>query len=1404
MKRDAGWATIFLAAVATTFGFTSLQSKSGTEPAPVARRTLPAAPKTTVATNNFNKDTCGELERHLQQFLDLPEKDTLAPDLCYKKNHQPPPTPGSKAFLQNAKHLRFVIATLPDPLHTHLSLTFDRFTEAIQQAAQDADFTYDSSWLPWETEQGDYPLVGDQDIVDQRTERREDQPGILLFRKNDPDPNLTDKDWPNNSSYSQGLIVFVVGDEATSGIHRYQFKNAVEWISALQPSGPVDPQKGIKILAPSFSGSLQSLAQTLQEKDVHDALGIASKNIEPQKAPKKQLDIYSTVTSHSAVQGFVQYATQPLLADLDIDFHSFREDDDTAMEHYCSYLVNAGLDVNKLAIISEDETEYGASPLRKPDKGGSRAGSLCTPKSTVDSWRFPGAISFYYPRDISALRNAYQEQSLFNRNGAQPSTDVTHRTLRTNLADPEGKQDDTIRSYGGSQTALSEESVLLHIVDMLRAHQSQFILLKSTNPLDQVFLAHFFTLTFPEGRIYTLGDDLLFRRELGSSGLTGVMNISTYPLLPESDDWTKPSEPPTPPDPEHPNYPQKPRESGLSHAHHVFTHTSMEATYIALRVLLDPTQSAAIRRKSDINKLAAKEGIDSKLAADLEKNEASKLDPIAKQAAALKLKKDAEDLEAEAQRDPAGFFFGFLPPNCSFSFSGFNLPDYSAPYWLPAYHDQHCHQPVTWISVLGSDRLWPVASLDEVYTPAKPTLSDILPWFYPHAPGVLAASLKSIFLQIFAKPPSYVEHYRLPDVPLSMNLAIAAIFLWSIFHMWCCWHPSITVKPDHRSYFVRMRSSVSLYNFRQEPIRPRPVHPRSHMALIVFGSILLVMVCTVTAWGYGWMSPEGEPIHHPRLYSLFPIAVWGIALFAIARNAWVEYQLAHRKEIRMHIRILLNHPIRWFKWRREVLRAIFPSLLSYAALTFAIYLFFLLYLDDSLYAGVRVPTYFRSMNLTSGVSPVLPLVLLALGMYGWVWYSLRGLALFNGDRPLLPNKEDLLIDTDTGPQQTFTMMSRERAGDPMEALCWPTHRKTVRAALLVFLSLFIATAALCRSVPLRCLGTQRYSWIICIWIAISISILLANSWQLMRLWLRLRVLLVFLDKLPLRRTLQVMRGFTWGSIWKMGGNVLELRYKLFYRQFESLDHLQSAFEHFPPDSALAKNPQCDPTAWAKIFADTYPLRLEFFKWHSQHWDKWKARDLTPLQGIQQQVAQLAGRILAGILLPTWNAEQESLLITTPPSYETSDAESLHAQHLVLGLEPYVKSAEELVCLVYLGFIQNILGRMRSLIMAMIWLFLSIALVLPSYPFDPRPILTGSAVALFVIVSAVVFVVYSQMFRDATLSHLTNTRPGELGMEFWLKFISFGVGPLFGLLATVFPEFSSFFFSWLQPSLSSIK
>ena len=58
--------------------------------------------------------------------------------------------------------------------------------------------------------------------------------------------------------------------------------------------------------------------------------------------------------------------------------------------------------------------------------------------------------------------------------------------------------------------------------------------------------------------------------------------------------------------------------------------------------------------------------------------------------------------------------------------------------------------------------------------------------------------------------------------------------------------------------------------------------------------------------------------------------------------------------------------------------------------------------------------------------------------------------------------------------------------------------------------------------------------------------------------------------------------------------------------------------------------------------------------------------------------------------------------------------------------------------------------------------------------------------------------------DATLSYMTNTQPGELGSKFWLQLVTFGAGPLIGLLTTLFPSITDFVSSWLLPSTQALK
>jgi hypothetical protein len=191
-----------------------------------------------------------------------------------------------------------------------------------------------------------------------------------------------------------------------------------------------------------------------------------------------------------------------------------------------------------------------------------------------------------------------------------------------------------------------------------------------------------------------------------------------------------------------------------------------------------------------------------------------------------------------------------------------------------------------------------------------------------------------------------------------------------------------------------------------------------------------------------------------------------------------------------------------------------------------------------------------------------------------------------------------------------------------------------------------------------------------------------------------------------------------------------------------------------------------------------------------------------LEIFQKATAEAAGTLIVRLLLPEWRSEKSSLvLVEQSPNGNNEGDESSPTP---LSTKEHIRDAEEFVCLPYMGFVQNILGRMRSMVMSILSLFFATAITIASFPFDPRQALSGAMLALFVLLGGVITYVYAQMHRDATLSHVTNTKPGELGGDFWLKMVSFSVAPLLGLLTTAFPGIADFVFSWLQPGLQSIK
>jgi hypothetical protein len=1329
MKKEGTIGVAAFVAIAAVLGY-GLQSGPKQDTKGASDRSGISAHTKSGPAKSEKKETPGCISLHdvLQDFLDI--QDIPFPVSCYEKEDAPTAQPRQVAR-DKVPQLKFVIALLPDPVHTHLPVLFDQFATAVQEGAQDEKYDFDGSWLPWDDDDRHYPLLADEKIVNYEKERKEDQPGIILFRKTLPCDKTSGKVpcEPVSKGYFEGLAVFVVGEDATHGIHRDQFRNAVAWLRALEPKTADDCAR-VAILGPTFSGSLPSLGLLLSETGTAAQLDFGGSsgrcrlleqdagttshpngNANGAKAGQpaqalaektepggestlalKHLAVYSgSVSGDSSVAAFTnRFGYQ-------VKFHSFVHSDAEVLNAFSKFMQNAQptFDWRKLAIISEDETAYGRTG------GGLELSNK--DKSPVK------ILELYYPRDISAVRGAYQTKSLFNGDVNSQSSDAQRTSLPTDLADPSGKVHDSIVSFGGNQTPLAQEAFLLRIVAALREFDAQYIILRSSNTLDQLFLTNFLRRTYPDGRIVILSSDLMFVRERGATGLSGAMTLSTYPLFPLVRDWT-----------EHPLLPASDR---------IFGTDTAEGTYIALRLLLN--DSSMNGYKVDANRCHV-------------------------------------FVDALGE-DHSG---SFVPPvSCT---DDPPIPDYRSPDWMLAesaseFRDvEHClyQGPPTWLSVIGANKFWPIASLRSDQKSELPNAAE-LNCGKPTTPAK-GEERKNGDTQ--SDSVSSKELGETPEIPVGMKLFLLALSAFAIFHAWCCWSGSYTGKPSFRAYFASYGDG-------------------RHVTLVFGGSCCILFLAIVAGWGSGVFAP----IDQRTIKSGFAIACMSFicltAWLAVFTNSVRCVELSRDRWGSERLKVALKD--------RAPMIARASALIALATLIFV--LCFVVPLEWVLRDETRVLTYWRAMHLASGVSAIVPIFSVFIGLYLAIWFNLHGLALFGPDRPCLPPQQSLAIKVEGGSTKgLLKMFSKEEAADRIEDVARPLNAHTGLVAIGLFVLFFVGAWGIAGGVPLRSLSAKRYAVIFVVWLDVCCSLVIAEAWAMYRIWEELRRLLTFLDRLPLRRTFAALHGFSWGGVWKMSGNVLEVRYKVISRQMECMNHTITSLEKADGHSS-------DPGVGNSLVAlqRMHDAGIRFAEWYSENYRNPVAGDLSRFEIFQKSTAVAAGTLLINLLLPAWKADKKSLILELAKKPK-ADGKEEDSSSLALAEEEHIRNAEEFVCLAYLGFVQNILGRLRTVAMTILVLLLASTFAVSSYPFDPRQPLSAVLVAVFVAAAVVIVKVYAEMHRDATLSHVTNTNPGELGTEFWFKIIGFGIAPVIGLVTRIFPGITDFVFSWLQPGISALK
>ncbi|MGC1620513.1 MAG: hypothetical protein WA765_18630 [Candidatus Acidiferrum sp.] len=1215
--------------------------------------------------------------------------------------------------------IQFAIAIFPDPIHTRLGLSFDRSAEAVQQAAQTKNYDFDRAIMPWgrTTHSQSSDLKTRQEERDEQAQR-ESYPGLMIFRRSEaPESESTPADdansmkqnssAPNAATTAKGpLFVLVVGETPTAGLNRQQFRNALQMIHAIRAtSASADATKPpLLIMGPSFSGSLESLGEELQEQQVKDEF--------------TEKFVYSgTVTATNSMRRFEQHLGPASY------FASFQENDDYARDEFLRFASSRGYKPYEIAILSEDGTVFGAQEgeharRRRPgakseakvsaNPGGQEQTSRdeasnansSEPHSTQsgitknDEQLNQQVLKMHFPREISYFRSAYQKETSTQSSSVTNPSGVS--TLPLNLEES-GNDDDTVAPYAVPQTSLSQEAVMLGIVSELEKHHIKFTLLFATDPLDELFLAEYLRKAYAQGRVVITAPDLLFARE-GDPALRGVLGLNTYALVPGLGDRLC-----------------RQKESLHQHEDRLFV-SSLSAGIFNATVGLLSLQDEEEKSSNAAAKAAAKPSSGNS--------------------------QPEEIISALPE---------FTVPYAPYA-------EYGSPNLFHAgeSNPNHCEErPLLWLTILGRDGFWVIAGLNNRNLQSADwqvplaTLDDVT------ATARAAETAKST-LKPAAKSPGMYGLLSIHDqwetklrTPPAWNIAYLLCLILLAVHAFFSWSGSVLADSEDRAQFTRNTDSLGAIVLA--------------LGALALASAFVLVMC----------------IRSPRVD-------W-VGTWALTAVMWLPYPIFVGVTI-------------WdlYKLRRErvVARAFIGSVIA-----MTIFQFVLTWIS---YGPLRVYWSTRMLHIASGLSPALPVLLLIAAAYWWMWLSLRGVCLVDLRRPRLPERQDLALDS-------YRISDAE--GEDLRKTAHPLYFTWQVAIPVIGLGL-VTLLALGRDLPVESVEGKAFDVGFTVILCVMVSAFLGCLTKLVRTWQKCHQVLAGLDRLPLRSAFGRMKELSWHSFWNPGGSTLRETYKVMMRAIESMTRLLVLVENWNTpmkESArrcariqIRKTLEVRQNA-SEIYARIMAHKTKKEEAAKSSWwkkipawcaeDSWNGRQLRHLMArveeLQKEMAKTAAILMSGMLQPIWDEDETPAVssderIAKPP------------------LQSYRAIAEEYVALVYVNFLVSVLLRIRTLVISAGGMYVFIVLSMNVYPFEPHPALQTLAVVLLVLMGGAVGSVYAGMHRETILSHLTSTEPGELGLDFWIKFASAGAIPVFSLLAAQFPSINQFLFSWLEPALQAMK
>lgn len=420
---------------------------------------------------------------------------------------------------------------------------------------------------------------------------------------------------------------------------------------------------------------------------------------------------------------------------------------------------------------------------------------------------------------------------------------------------------------------------------------------------------------------------------------------------------------------------------------------------------------------------------------------------------------------------------------------------------------------------------------------------------------------------------------------------------------------------------------------------------------------------------------------------------------------------------------------------------------------------------------------YRSLDLTNGVSPLVPITLLFAAAVILAFVQLRRTAYYEDRQPAVPNMDE----DEFCPKLSEIVLDVEKRIRKLQF--HPLHGIALVLFFILAGCVFTGAAQTLETQPLEIammgavLGVGAF--IVLIWI------------RLMLVWSAFSEFLQQLERHPLRQVFSLLpRGFIWSPVWQGGG-----KKRTHVTITRSVECMQAILNHPRARQSLKDEirEQLDSSDTNSLAGKTKELleasarRCRFSPLRYQRLER-------ALKGVAESAIEYLRTI-------RWERGDYELKAELASKEETKEA--LHTPRPEYLEQEPATICGELVAFRFLAFINFVLWHVDNLVTYISVGFLLLVIALNSYAFRARTIIDWMLILLFAVLTAGIVIVFAQADRDAILSRISGTEEGKLDRHFFTHLISYGGIPGLVLLSTHFPTIGRFFFSWVKPALEAV-